>query len=375
MFSVRKTAATARIPRHVYDLTYSLADQNFLVTKSVGIFNLSVHLLKALAERTKEVRLTVLANSTLQNDLSQAKGVQIQKHEAALGGRLRRIWWDQVGVYLAARQAGNEWLVLPKGFASFARRCPVKLALYVHDTILESYYQRHPGMSRLEMAYFRGCLGASLRQAKVIFTNSEFTKREVERAASRRGLSPPPVHAIGIGFDSLESTGGSAEERIVVLCSVWPHKRTDLAWRYLQRWQEATRYAGAVDWVGSWPRMLLWPKRPNWSHFARLPEPEFRRRVQSAKALVFFSDYEGFGMPPVEAALQGSCPVYSDIEATREVMSGAGFPFTNDSYESFAQALNQALRTSREQVRVWREQLLLRHNWSTTAARFVAALR
>ena len=355
-------------------LTYSLADQNFLTAKSVGIFNLSVHLLNALADRTGEVRLTVLSNSTLRAGMPLGEGLRIQEHEAALRGRFGRIWWDQAGAYRAARQAGNQWLVLPKGFASFAMPCPVKLAVYVHDTILESYYQRHSGISWLERSYFRACLGASLRQAAVIFTNSEFTKREVEQAATRRGFSPPPVHAIGIGFDGLEFAEVPARDRILVLCSAWPHKRTDLALSYLERWQDATHYAGAVDWVGSWPPTLLWPNRPNWSRFARLPEPEFRGRVRSAKAVVFFSDYEGFGMPPVEAALQGSCPVYSDIEATREVMGGTGFGFANGSYDSFARALNQALQASPKQVRLWREQLLLRHNWSRAAAQLLCGI-
>jgi len=46
---------------------------------------------------------------------------------------------------------------------------------------------------------------------------------------------------------------------------------------------------------------------------ARLPEAEFRRRVAEARTIVYFSDYEGFGMPPVEAVIAGTNAVYSDL--------------------------------------------------------------
>jgi excinuclease ABC subunit C len=38
-------------------------------------------------------------------------------------------------VYNAARKTGNEWLFMPKGFVSFARRCPHKLVTYLPDIL------------------------------------------------------------------------------------------------------------------------------------------------------------------------------------------------------------------------------------------------
>src|SRR5271169_6432400 len=96
--------------------------------------------------------------------------------------------------------------------------------------------------------------------------------------------------------------------------------------------------------------------------------------MRSARVVVFFSEYEGFGRPPVEAVLAGACPVYSDIPATREVMSGRGCPFDNADYPSFAAALRQALAAPPAQLRVWAEELLALHNWDAVASRVVAAL-
>ena len=115
--------------------------------------------------------------------------------------------------------------------------------------------------------------------------------------------------------------------------------------------------------------------RPGWRWHERLPETEHRQLIARARALVFFTEYEGFGMPPVEAALAGACPVFSAIPATREVMGGCGFSFENSDYESFRVAMNAALAVSREQVAAWAEELLTRHSWDRVLDRLVAGLQ
>lgn len=355
-------------------LTYSLADQNFAKTKSVGIFNLSVDLLKALAGSSRPMELTVLLNSALGTQLSLPSKVRTCFHEQAVRGRMRRIWWDQWGVYRAAKRLGQDWLFLPKGFASFLAPCPVKLALYAHDTILESYYQDHPGVSRLECLYFSRSLGAGLRQARVIFTNSDFTSRELSRAAARRGIKPPPIIKAGIGFQLPEPTREPRVDEIVVLAGAFPHKRTDLALDYLARWQAETKYPGRIEWVGRLPPRLPFADFPNWRHSPRLSHAEYQARMQRCRVLIFFSDYEGFGMPPVEAVLNGMCPVYSEIEATREVMAGAGCSFQNKSYDSFARALQAALAAAPGQIEAWKQALTTRFDWALTRDRIIEAL-
>jgi hypothetical protein len=359
----------------VITLTYSLADQNFYTTKSVGIFNLSVQLLSGLAAHPEVSSLTVLSNATFQNGLRLPNHVQMQLCDRAIAGRFGRVWWDQWGVYQAARKAGREWLFLPKGFASFCRSCPVKLALYVHDTILESYYRENRERPRSELMYFRRCLSANLRHGRLIFTNSEFTKSEIERVAARAGWPVPPLVNVGIGFDSSPEPGTSRDNEILVLASPFRHKRTDLAVTFLKGWQEQTKFDGTVRWVGNFPAGLSLPEFAGWSHAARLPEAEYRRAVSRARVLVFFSEYEGFGMPPVEAIVQGVCPVYSELPATQEVLAGRGCPFRNDDYESFLQAMKKALQMTPSQIEAWRAGLLSRFNWKRVCNRVVEALK
>jgi glycosyltransferase involved in cell wall biosynthesis len=363
------------LPPKNNSLTYSLADQSFARTKSVGIFNVSMNLLHALARRPQCPPLTVLANSSLRDKLTLPASTRIEFHDLALRGNLGRVWWDQFAAYAAARRAGNPWLLLPKGFASFARRCPVRLAPLIHDVLQDHYDRHHPHeVSRLEAAYFRASLRASLRQADVIFTPTEFTSREVRRVAGEKGWPVPPLVCCGEGFDRPAPSPITERCDVVVLASRFPYKLTRQAVEFFSRWRRENSSTEPVHWIGSFPPGLELPALPGFRRHPRLPEKEFRQLMDRARVVVFTSEYEGFGRPPVEAVLAGASPVYSDIPATREVMSGCGCPFDNGDYHSFAAALRQALATPPAQLRLWADELLARHNWDAVVDRILVAL-
>jgi hypothetical protein len=66
--------------------------------------------------------------------------------------------------------------------------------------------------------------------------------------------------------------------------------------------------------------------------------------------------------------------VYSEIEVTREAMGGAGCPFRNESYASFADAMASALRADTDTIRQWQVALGTRHDWSKVTDRVLATM-
>jgi hypothetical protein len=270
-------------------LTYSLADQNFAQTKSIGILNLSLQLAGALARRPEFARLAVLTNGTLEEALELPAHVPVIHHNQAIAGRLSRLVWDQWGVYRAARRTGNGWLFLPKGFASFVCACPVDLATCVADAN-HDYYRRHypNSVSPLESWYFRHSLRGTIKHSRIIFTISDFTRAEVARVAREEGLATPPVRTIGIGFRPLAGERQPKQNRLIVLVTPWPHKRSDLAVIFLERWQSQSRFPGTVEFVGRLPANLRLPGFPGWRHHQRMPEPTYRELLRGARALAYF---------------------------------------------------------------------------------------
>lgn len=75
----------------------------------------------------------------------------------------------------------------------------------------------------------------------------------------------------------------------------------------------------------------------------RLSDAQVAALLREARALVFPSRYEGFGIPPLEAMLQ-RCPVIaSDIPPVREVCADAALYFDPASPEALCRRMRQAL--------------------------------
>lgn len=352
-------------------LGFSVADQSLRQSKSIGILNVSLGLLPALAARSEFCSIVAFSNSSL----ALPAAVKTQTRDAVASHRLARLWWDQFGVYRAAQNAGCDWLLLLKGFSSFLARPPVKLAVYVHDAMHDFYRAHYPGgFGGFEKWYFARAYAATLRHARIIFTNSAFTAAEVKRMADKFRLPAPRVVVAGIGFPPVPASDAPKENLITVPVSVWPHKLTARAVAWLARWQSESSYAGSVCLVGSLPRTFVLPSFANWRHLPRVATSDFNQLLDRSRVLVYFSEYEGFGMPPIEALLHGVAPVYSRIPAMMETSAGLGFPFANDDYSNFAAALNAALAASPAQLAVWAADLAQRHTWAAAAERIALAL-
>lgn len=356
-------------------LIYSMADQTFERSASLGIFNFSRGLLDALARAPDGPDLCVLADSGLARQLPASPRLRGVVCDAPSRGRLGRLAWDHWGAYAAAGAQGGDWLLLPKGFASAVRRCPIKLAVYMHDIIPLIYPDRYPGyFPAWHAPYFSLVYRKTLQSADVIFTNTEFTKGEIVRWAETRKLQTPPVVVAGYGLDVPRSPAPrSAQDRIMVILRALPHKRPDLTVDYIERWRRERGCRSEIFAVGDCPRGISLPS--DWRFEERMTASQHLANMAASRALVCFSEYEGFGLPPVEALLSGTAPVYSDIAPWREVLEGAGFPFQNKDYASFATALDSARGASSARLQEVAEGVRARYAWPRVCEKIMTAMR
>jgi len=372
---VEPTPPRLSAPAGSLDLAFSVADQNVATTKSIGIYNFSLQLAQHLAMDSRLRNLTVFSNETISPLPTPSDSVEIEEYNYPVRSRAGRIFWDQLGVIQRANASGREWLFLPKGFTSFIVRPQIRVAAYVHDIMGDFYRRNYPSFwPKAEFDYFARSLAATIRTADVIFTNTEFTKGELSSLARRLGLPEPRTVVAGYGFDPVDPQPVEKQDRVLLFASNMPHKRTDLAIRFLDHWVRESKFKGQIDCIGIIPPEMPKPEGSHWNWIGRVPSVQGRAMIRSARVVVYSSEQEGFGMPPVEAVLEGTCPVYSGLAPICEVMNDAGCPFSNESEESFVAAMEHALQVPPEAIRGWSAALMSRHNWPAVTRKIVEEL-
>jgi len=342
---------------------YNLADQGFKSSSraSVGVYNVSVQLGAHLSEA---LPCTFLLNA--EADLGELAPSAIKQVVKGGANGLKRMAWDQWGLFSAVDADPKDWLFLPKGFSSFMRKPPCRLAVYIHDVVYTYWRQAYKGYrSPLLHMYFDQGLKASLLKADVVFVNSEFTAGELRRFAEMNRLKKcAPIVRAGIGFDHLLSAPcEDVRSGLLVYVSSWPHKASGSLFKMMERWQNESGFSEPVYFLGACAQPSEIRTFSNWTVMETLPEEEYRTLLGRVRCTVFNSEYEGFGMPPGESVIQGAVPVYSSIPTLNEVMGDIGFSYVNLNDDSFAHALACALSASENQLAEWRSEFLTRHNW------------
>jgi glycosyltransferase involved in cell wall biosynthesis len=195
---------------------------------------------------------------------------------------------------------------------------------------------RHPEFFGRKYALSHRLLGRILARRARILTVSEFSRRELADVlhlpADKIAVCPNSAeHLADIHADNsvLERLGLSYSRYFLTVGSLTRNKNVGLAISAVQSLGRTDyplvvvgarndRVFGQHDDAGS-DRNII--------HAGRLPDESLAALYRNARAFLFPSLYEGFGVPPLEAMLFG-CPVIaSDIEPVREACGDAAWYF------------------------------------------------
>lgn len=328
-------------------LLLSLTDQSFHATKSLGIFNVSLGLVRGLMRCSGVDELHILGNEECREFFADCPPhVHLHLADHPLPRRFSRVWWDQFGVSAAVRRIAPDWAVLPKGFPPFFPRLGrTKLACYVHDVIWEYYADKGGAAGNPfpphQLFYFRTLGLRALAVSDLVLTSTRFNAERFACYAPRAR-----TEVVGIGFDS-PSLVVPLQERcgrdILFFASPFPHKLTVLGVSRLRAWLARRQDADDVriHVIGRLPEGCP-PLSAAWVTHGRLSQQELQKLMtEQCRASVYFSAYEGFGMPPVESLRAGLPCVASDIPPIRENVPACCL-FDNESETSFFEALDAA---------------------------------
>jgi glycosyltransferase involved in cell wall biosynthesis len=262
----------------------------------------------------------------------------------ALPGANAGTWWEQTTLRSAANSAALDVFFAAGYTAPLRLSAPLVVALY--DV---SFFAHPEWFGASEGRRRRWLSRSAARRAGRIVTISEFSAAEIVRwigvPRARIVLAPPGAPALVPGA-SLASRPpvvlfvGSlfARRRIPELIAAFGqvHARVPDARLVLVG---ANRTQPPID-----PRSLAASagvaNRVEWREY--VDDVELERLYAHAQVFAFLSDYEGFGMTPLEAIAHGVPPVVLDTPVSREIF-GSAARFVSPAPADIANALAELL--------------------------------
>ncbi len=268
---------------------------------------------------------------------------------------------------------------------------PTPFVCFIHDLILLRHPQsahvflRHPLLARIKTFVQRVVLGFVIRRARSLLVPTQDVAAEIGHFFP---VSRKKIAVVGEGIDVLapiDSVSLFSGRYFLTVGSAYPHKRLDLvlhAWKSLAAAFPDHSLALVGEMEGFREGLARMAKELGLSrvHFPGVvPDAALAGWYAHADLLLFPSEAEGFGLPPLEALSYG-CPVLaSDLPVLREVLPAAGVRFfrngdLGDMMGTWKEVVRDLPRLRAEVTSVIPE-LFARHSWIEAARRVRSFLR
>jgi len=301
-------------------------------------------------------------------------GANVREHVVAGG---RGTWWEQTHLRRAIRTDPPDVFFASAYTAPLALGVP--LAVAIHDVSFAAYphwFRPREGARR------RLLTRQAARSAEVIFTISEFSRREI---IERLGVPPDRLR---VTYPSVTPRSPGAQTRdplVLFVGSIFNRRRLPstiaaFAAATASRPEARLVIAGADR---SYPALDLAGLAADAGAASRVEvrnyvtDAELGSLYARASVFVFLSEYEGFGLTPLEA-LSAEVPiVVLDTPVAHEIYGDAAWYVPRDTD---VPAASEAIRTlledrgSRERILAHAPAVLARYSWDTAADATLAAI-
>lgn len=287
-------------------------------------------------------------------------------------------WWEQGPLARAVRRDHLDVLFAPAYSAPLA--CGAPIVVVIHDVSFAAHpewFRWREGVRRRRLARW------SARLARIVVTISEFSKREI---VTRLDVPEHRVRVVRPGIAPSPAAGrpGSSEPLVLYAGSIFNRRRLpDLiaAMREVRRIRPDARLEivgenrshpfqdlhGLVASAGLAGAVAI---------RSYVPDAELADLYGRARVFVFLSEYEGFGLTPLEALASGLPLVMLDTPVARETCGDAAWYVKRGDIGGTAAAIATLLgdEPARRRLIDRAPAILRRYSWQEAARSVLAAL-
>ncbi len=231
-------------------------------------------------------------------------------------------------------------------------RCPVPAVVTVHDVSWRAIPGNYFLLNRL---YKHRMAGFALRRARLVFTDSRFSAAEI---AARYPAATGRIQAIHLAVDDCFRPAPAPDVAafrsrhrlgdgplIGFLGSFFRRRHLPLliaAFHQLRRDRPDLRLV-LVGRNHDSPALGALLAHPAITWHQSLPEAELPAFYSALDLFVYLSDYEGFGLPPLEALACGTVPLVSATSSLAEVFAGISILLPRNSRDALERACREFL--------------------------------
>lgn len=344
-------------------IAFYLADQNPHRDRSLGITSITKTLMSGLADLPGYNLSQIVSQSSFTYD-----DARIHKHTLPWrtdNSKIQRLLTDNLHPLYLQKIPADIWFY-PKGYLPYLTNPKGITVGLMHDTLLQHYADKYPQFrSKADMAYWLNILKTSMKKCDYVLTVTENAKKQITDVCDRYNIPRPIIHVTyeASDFENLEPSNFTDKGNYVIhLASEQPHKCTLPLLKFWKQLSETQKDLPDLHLIGKIcpESKKLVDSMKGIVQKSHLPEEVFVDEIRKARALLFPSESEGFGLPAIEAYYLNTPVVFVEGTSVSEIMekdTKAG-EFSLNSFDSFKKALDDVLSLTPEEISESRVKLL-----------------